>query len=289
MRSCAWPRAGGRVSATPTSNRARTGPPRQTTQGTPGEERRLRLQLKVLADVGLLGLPNAGKSTFIRAVSAAKPKVADYPFTTLVPHLGVVDAGSDRSFVIADVPGLIAGAAQGAGLGTQFLRHLSRTRVLLHLVDCAPVDGSDPVANAGQIESELAEYSQSLASRPLWLVLSKTDLLAPDALDALLERMRAAFADRPLFAISSISRKGIDTLVHELGDALAELRQRLAMDEEAAQAEQALTDQISSEVTAQALAARPIKSLPRDDESVAEDNDEDDDGDTEVVYVRGEP
>src|SRR5579871_1029329 len=154
--------------------------PRQSTPGSPGERRILKLELKVLADVGLLGLPNAGKSTLIRAVSAARPKVADYPFTTLYPNLGVVDVGQHRSFVMADIPGLIEGAADGAGLGIRFLKHLQRTRVLLHLVDIAPLDPeADPVRDARAIIGELKKFDKSLAAKPRWLVLNKRDLL-PD-------------------------------------------------------------------------------------------------------------
>jgi GTP-binding protein len=152
--------------------------PRQFTRGEAGESRRLKLELKVLADVGLLGLPNAGKSTFIRAVSAARPKVADYPFTTLHPHLGVVRVDVNRSFVVADIPGLIEGAAEGAGLGHQFLRHLQRTRLLLHIVDLAPmVDGADPVRDAKAIVEELRKYDASLFEKPRWVVLNKVDLI----------------------------------------------------------------------------------------------------------------
>src|SRR5690554_6303722 len=155
--------------------------PRQSTPGEPGEERLLRLELKLLADVGLLGFPNAGKSTLVRAVSAATPRVADYPFTTLYPNLGVVSVEPHRSFVIADIPGLIEGAAEGAGLGIQFLRHLSRTRLLLHLVDVFPYGGaSDPVEDVRTIEAELRKFSPELAARERWLVLNKVDLLPPD-------------------------------------------------------------------------------------------------------------
>src|SRR5574340_681008 len=152
--------------------------PRQCTPGTEGEARELQLELKVLADVGLLGMPNAGKSTFIRAVSAARPKVADYPFTTLHPNLGVVRVDMNRSFVVADIPGLIEGAAEGAGLGHQFLRHLARTRLLLHLVDIAPLDESAaPVREAKALAGELKKYDEALYRKPRWLVLNKTDLL----------------------------------------------------------------------------------------------------------------
>jgi GTP-binding protein len=154
--------------------------PRQFTHGAEGESRELRLELKVLADVGLLGMPNAGKSTLIRAMSAARPKVADYPFTTLQPYLGVVRVDHDRSFVIADIPGLIEGAAEGAGLGHQFLRHLARTRLLLHVVDIAPLDETaNPVRDACAVIEELRKYDEALYHKPRWLVLNKVDLLAP--------------------------------------------------------------------------------------------------------------
>ena len=151
--------------------------PRQRTDGTPGEIRNLKLELLLLADVGLLGLPNAGKSTLIRSVSAAKPKVADYPFTTLVPNLGVVRLDTQRSFVIADIPGIIEGAADGAGLGTQFLKHLERCRILLHVIDILPVDGSDPLENAKTIINELEQHNAALASKPRWIVFNKLDLV----------------------------------------------------------------------------------------------------------------
>ncbi len=155
--------------------------PRKFTHGAKGEFREIRLELKVLADVGLLGMPNAGKSTFIRAVSAAKPKVADYPFTTMVPNLGVVDADRHRSFVMADIPGLIEGAAEGAGLGIRFLKHLARTRILLHIVDVQPIDGSDPAYNAKAILQELEKFSPTLAKLPIVLVLNKLDQLPEDS------------------------------------------------------------------------------------------------------------
>ncbi|MBS0432222.1 MAG: GTPase ObgE [Proteobacteria bacterium] len=187
--------------------------PRRSTPGVQGEARELKLELKVLADVGLLGFPNAGKSTLIRAVSAATPRVADYPFTTLQPHLGVVRSGPDQSFVIADIPGLIEGAAEGAGLGVQFLKHLSRTSLLLHLVDVAPIDGSDPVAQVRAIEGELERFDPALLQRPRWLVLNKIDLVAPDGRDALARRILAALEwNQPWFAISAAERLG----THEL-------------------------------------------------------------------------
>ncbi len=191
--------------------------PRQATPGTPGEQRTLRLELKLLADVGLLGLPNAGKSTLIRAVSAARPKVADYPFTTLYPNLGVVRVGSHQSFVVADIPGLIEGAAEGAGLGIRFLKHLARTRLLLHLIDVAPMDGTDPVQQARTIVAELEKYSPELATRPRWLVLNKIDLLAPDAREAACDRIVAELSwSGPVFRISAATGEGTEALVHAI-------------------------------------------------------------------------
>jgi len=182
--------------------------PRQYTRGLPGESRKLRLELRVLADVGLLGLPNAGKSTLVRAVSSARPKVADYPFTTLNPSLGVVRVAEDASFVIADIPGLIEGAAEGAGLGHQFLRHLARTRLLLHLVDIAPLDESaDPVHDIRAIAAELKKYDASLHRKPRWLVFNKADL-APDA-DARIARILRALRWKGVwFKVSAISGAG---------------------------------------------------------------------------------
>jgi GTP-binding protein len=171
--------------------------PRQFTPGEEGEKRRLHLELKVLADVGLLGMPNAGKSTLIRAVSAARPKVADYPFTTLAPNLGVVRTDAHRSFVIADIPGLIEGAADGAGLGIQFLRHLQRTRLLLHIVDLAPFDPeADPVHDARAIVNELRRYDQSLYEKPRWLVLNKLDLIPEDERGERIKAFVDAYARR---------------------------------------------------------------------------------------------
>lgn len=191
--------------------------PRQHTPGTPGERRQIRLELKVLADVGLLGLPNAGKSTLIRAVSSAKPKVADYPFTTLHPNLGVVRADKLRSFVIADIPGLIEGAAEGAGLGIRFLKHLQRTRILLHLVDVAPVDGSDPVDNANKIIDELKKFNPELVDKERWLVLNKLDLIPLDEqqtiCDEIIKRLQWS---GPVHKISAISGEGTQPLVFDI-------------------------------------------------------------------------
>jgi len=184
--------------------------PRKAGTGTPGEEREIRLELKLLADVGLLGFPNAGKSTFIRAVSAATPKVADYPFTTLYPNLGVVSVEVDRSFVIADIPGLIEGAADGAGLGAQFLRHVQRTRLLLHLVDMAPFDeGVDPVQQVRAIEAELLKHDPAMLEKPRWLVLNKADLLPEDERQARAEALVQALDwKEPWFLASAIGREG---------------------------------------------------------------------------------
>ncbi len=203
--------------------------PRQCTPGEEGQSRRLRLELRVLADVGLLGLPNAGKSTFIRAVSAARPKVADYPFTTLQPNLGVVRTDVSKSFVIADIPGLIEGAADGAGLGHQFLRHLQRTRLLLHIVDIAPTDESTkPVAGAKAITDELRKYDESLYRKPRWLVLNKIDLIAEDDRQRVIqdisnEYRREIGEPERTFAISALSRLGCVELTYAAMDRLDEI------------------------------------------------------------------
>ena len=192
--------------------------PRQFTRGMPGESHKLKLELKVLADVGLLGMPNAGKSTFIRAVSAARPKVADYPFTTLHPNLGVVRVDENRSFVIADIPGLIEGAAEGAGLGHQFLRHLARTRLLLHLVDIAPFDtDTDPVAEARAIVNELKKYDQALFDKPRWLVLNKADLVMPEERAGRVQRFVADFGwQGKSFIISALNGEGCRELKYAI-------------------------------------------------------------------------
>jgi len=184
--------------------------PKQFTKGDEGEQRKLKLELKVLADVGLLGMPNAGKSTLIRAISAARPKVADYPFTTLAPNLGVVRTSENKSFVVADIPGLIEGAADGAGLGHRFLRHLVRTRLLLHLVDLAPLDGtSDPVHDARAIVKELKRYDEALFDKPRWLILNKLDLIPEDERDARVKAFIKAYRWKgPVFAIAAISGDG---------------------------------------------------------------------------------
>lgn len=192
--------------------------PRQSTPGQPGDIRRLNLELQLLADVGLLGLPNAGKSTLIAAVSAARPKVADYPFTTLHPNLGVVHLGPTRSFVVADIPGLIEGAAEGAGLGTRFLRHLSRTRLLLHVVDVAPMSaGADPADAVLTVVGELQKFSPALAARQRWLVCNKIDLLSPAQRKEVRQRLVERLSWRgPLFMVSAVTREGTSDLVNSV-------------------------------------------------------------------------
>ena len=199
--------------------------PRQSTPGTAGEARSLHLELKVLADVGLLGLPNAGKSTLIRSVSAARPKVADYPFTTLYPNLGVVSIESHRSFVIADIPGLIEGAAEGAGLGIQFLKHVSRTRLLLHLVDVAPFDGTDPVESMRIIELELEKFSPELAKRERWLVLNKLDLLPEEEREQVCDEIiRRLDWQGPVYRIAAISKDGTRRLTQDIMEHIEQIQ-----------------------------------------------------------------
>jgi GTP-binding protein len=192
--------------------------PRQKTMGKEGDQLRVRLELKVLADVGLLGMPNAGKSTFVAAVSNARPKIADYPFTTLHPNLGVVRVGPEKSFVVADIPGLIEGAAEGAGLGHQFLRHLQRTRLLLHIVDAVPFDESvDPVKEARAIVAELKKYDAKLAAKPRWLLLNKLDLLPADNREQRVKDIvRRLRFKGPVYAISALARDGLEALCRDV-------------------------------------------------------------------------
>ena len=201
--------------------------PRQKTPGWPGEARKLRLELRVLADVGLLGMPNAGKSTLIAAISNARPKIADYPFTTLHPHLGVVRVAPEQSFVVADVPGLIEGAAEGAGLGHLFLRHLQRTQLLLHVVDIAPFDeGVDPVAQARAIVAELKKYDKALHAKPRWLVLNKLDMVpAAERERRVREFVRRLRWKGPVFEISALTREGCEPLVRAVYQHVAKMRQ----------------------------------------------------------------
>ena len=199
--------------------------PRKTTNGTPGEGRHLKLELRLLADVGLVGLPNAGKSTLIRAMSAARPKVAGYPFTTLHPNLGVVAVGPLQSFVMADIPGLIEGAAEGAGLGIRFLKHVQRTRLLLHIVDISPLDhDADPAAAFAAISAELAKFSDELTSKPRWLVLNKTDLLPPDEQESAQQKILADTGwTGPVFLVSAETGRG----TRELGQAVMRELERM--------------------------------------------------------------
>lgn len=211
--------------------------PRRTTDGTPGERRELQLELRVLADVGLLGLPNAGKSTLIRQVSSARPKVADYPFTTLHPNLGVVSIEAHRSFVMADIPGLIEGAADGHGLGVRFLKHLVRTRLLLHLVDVQPVDESDPADSARAIVEELRRHSQSLADKERWLVLNKTDLLAPENRESHCQQIVDGLDwQGPVYRVSAATGDGTRQLV---ADIMTHHEQQRELEVEAAAREKA--------------------------------------------------
>jgi len=198
--------------------------PKKFTPGLPGEDIKLHLEMKVLADVGLLGFPNAGKSTLISTVSAARPKVADYPFTTLYPNLGVVRVGMDSSFVIADVPGLIEGAADGAGLGVQFLKHLQRTRLLLHLVEIAPLDEMPPEDAVRKLEQELLNFDASLGDKLRWLVFTKSDILSEEEVKEITKRVvKELDWQEPWFVISSVARKGTDELVQSVGRALDEM------------------------------------------------------------------
>lgn len=234
----------GNVNFKSSTNRA----PRKTTPGQAGESRQLRLELKVLADVGLLGLPNAGKSTFIRAVSAARPKVADYPFTTLVPNLGVVDVDRHRSFVMADIPGLIPGASDGAGLGIRFLKHLARTRFLLHIVDVAPADNADPVESVQSIVWELERFSPALAALPRWLLLNKMDMVPADMVDELCNDIVQRLAwTGPVFRTSGLTGDNAKTVCYRLMDALEALREQEAENPELAEQEALRRRQVEEE------------------------------------------
>jgi GTPase len=234
--------------------------PRQKTEGKAGQRRMIRLELKVLADVGLLGMPNAGKSTFIASVSNAKPKIADYPFTTLAPNLGVVRVGPSQSFVIADIPGLIEGAAEGAGLGHQFLRHLQRTGLLLHLVDLAPFDdATDPVAEAKAIVNELTKYDEALYDKPRWLVLNKLDMLDEETR----KKRVADFVKRfkwkgPVFEISALTGQGCEGLTYAIYDHLA----KHGAAGQAAEAEELAADPRFREGTTATPAALPTQADP---------------------------
>ena len=283
--------------------------PRRTTKGTPGEERRLHLEMKVMADVGLLGLPNAGKSTLIRSVSAAKPKVADYPFTTLVPNLGVVKLGEFQHFVMADIPGLIQGASEGAGLGFKYLRHLSRCRFLLHVLDVMPGDRSDPLDNFHAIEAELAAYSPTLFERPRWLVLNKLDLISDEQAQAFSAQLAERLEwEEPIFSISAISGAGTAALTQAIMRWLNEQRAQEAENPEFAEHEAQIRAAIEAESVARVEAhlhklarlhphahtAPPLSATQTstgtseavEDEDWDDPDYDDDDYDVEVEYVR---
>ncbi|MDO9617667.1 MAG: Obg family GTPase CgtA [Pseudomonas sp.] len=269
--------------------------PRQTTPGKPGDARDLKLELKVLADVGLLGLPNAGKSTFIRSVSAAKPKVADYPFTTLVPNLGVVSVDRYKSFVIADIPGLIEGASHGAGLGIRFLKHLSRTRLLLHLVDMAPLDLTDPAESAATIIDELTKFSPSLAERERWLVLNKADQILDEEQEARIAEIVARIEwEGPVYVISALARQGTEKLCYDIMDFLEARAERIQENPEYAAELAELDTRIEDEARAQLQALDDKRALRRSGVKAVGDVDEDDsfwdeedeDDGPEIIYVR---
>ncbi|MGX9257300.1 Obg family GTPase CgtA [Pantoea ananatis] len=253
--------------------------PRQKTMGTPGEKRDLQLELMLLADVGMLGLPNAGKSTFIRAVSAAKPKVADYPFTTLVPSLGVVRMDSEQSFVVADIPGLIEGAAEGAGLGIRFLKHLERCRVLLHLIDIAPIDESDPVENARIILAELEKYSDKLFNKPRWLVFNKVDLIDEEEAQARAKAIAEALGwEDKYYLISAASRQGVTDLCWDVMSFINANPKEADVEEKQPEKVEFMWDDYHKEAIETAAV--------EEDEEWDDDWDEDDDEGVEIIYQR---
>ena len=260
--------------------------PRQTSPGKEGEVRELKLELKVLADVGLLGLPNAGKSTFIRSVSAARPKVADYPFTTLVPNLGVVGMSGDKSFVVADIPGLIEGASEGAGLGVRFLKHLTRTRLLLHLVDMMPYDGSTAGENAEVIEQELEKFSPTMAAGDRWLVLNKVDLLPEDEVDArckdVVEHLNW---QGPVFRMSGLASQGTKDLCAAIMDYIDEQRQQESVDPELAEQAEERRAEMQAEARSRIEQLAEARKQARKKAKQQDSDDDDDDYDVEVVYA----
>ncbi|MFZ5722028.1 MAG: Obg family GTPase CgtA [Pseudomonadota bacterium] len=258
--------------------------PREFTRGTEGEKRKVRLELKVLADVGLLGFPNAGKSTLLRAVSAAKPKVADYPFTTLVPNLGVVKVDRERSFVMADIPGIIEGAAEGAGLGIRFLKHLARTRLLLHLVDIDPPDGADPADGIRVLVGELEKFSATLAERERWLVFNKTDMMLPeDAEERIAAVLESLGWQGPVFRISALSGEGTGDLTQAIMARLEEWRRVEAEDPEAAAREQAMRTRLEEEARRKIQELRLSARAERRGDTHGDDDD-DGEGGLEVIY-----
>ena len=251
--------------------------PTKTTNGTPGEFRVLQLQLKVLADVGLLGMPNAGKSTLIRAVSSAKPKVADYPFTTLVPNLGVVRVSAERSFVMADIPGVIEGASEGAGLGFRFLKHLSRTRLLLHLLDVAPLDDSDPVHHARKIAEELEKFSPTLAKKERWLVLNKFDLIPEEEREELVARLvRELDWEGKVFKITAISGEGCPDLCQAIMVSVEEHRKRLLEDPDYQELQAELDREMEYEIRKSIESTRGSRDETDDDDMLDDDLEEED-------------
>ena len=262
--------------------------PRRTTPGTPGEAYKLRLELRLLADVGLVGLPNAGKSTLISQLSAAKPKIADYPFTTLVPQLGVVSLAPHRNFVIADIPGLISGAAEGAGLGTRFLKHLTRTRILLHLVDVAPIDEKDPVDVVETIADELEQFSPSLAARERWLILNKVDLVNADERDVFIDALKEAFNwPHPVHVISGVTGDGCELLAYNLMTRLEELAIERREDPDVEAAERAWLDQMAEEAHERIAELREVRRAQRKGIDLEpEDDDDDYEHEMEVIVVR---
>lgn len=263
--------------------------PRRTTLGFPGDSFKLRLELKLLADIGLVGFPNAGKSTLINQLSAAKPKVADYPFTTLVPQLGVVSIAPHRNFVIADIPGLIAGAANGVGLGTRFLKHLTRTRILLHMVDIAPIDGKDPFEVVATIEDELEQFSPTLAARERWLVLNKVDLIDADKCDGLVNAMKIAFNwPYPVHVISGVTGEGCELLAYNLMSRLEFCAMQRRENLEVEEAEQVWLNQMAGEAYDRLTAMRNVRRAERKGLALEkeEPKDEDDDQQMEVIVVR---
>ncbi|WP_087020865.1 Obg family GTPase CgtA [Thaumasiovibrio subtropicus] len=254
--------------------------PRQKTMGTKGEVRHLRLELLLLADVGMLGLPNAGKSTFIRAVSAAKPKVADYPFTTLIPSLGVVRVDSDRSFVVADIPGLIEGAADGAGLGIRFLKHLERCRVLLHMIDLLPADESCPIENAFTIINELEQYSEKLSDKPRWIVFNKVDLLPEEEAQAKIDEILDALSwEGDYYCISALNRLNTQPLIYDLMAFIETLPRQL----EAEESEEDKVDFKWDDYHEQKLRESEQAESDDDDDDDWDDWNEDD-YDVEIIY-----
>jgi GTP-binding protein len=263
--------------------------PRQTSPGKEGDVRELKLELKVLADVGLLGLPNAGKSTFIRSVSAARPKVADYPFTTLIPNLGVVGMSGDKSFVVADIPGLIEGASEGAGLGIRFLKHLTRTRLLLHLVDMMPFDGSTPEHNARVIEKELKTFSSTLSDQDRWLVLNKVDLIPKDEVQDACQKVVTALSwEGPVFYISGLASLGTKSLCATIMDYIDDKRQQEEADPEllvlADHQRQIIQAEARDRIEDLAIMRRQSRQKSKIDDD-DDDDDYEDDHDVEVVYV----